>query len=75
MTVGRVESKWTDINSPLGSNAVFDIETRVGVTLFNLTHKGSFEVAGSIFGTGKTQAIAHEDQVSSIVADRTVQVS
>ncbi|KAF4034771.1 hypothetical protein GN244_ATG13223 [Phytophthora infestans] len=57
-------SKWTDINSPLGSNAVFDIETRVGVTLFNLTHKGSYEVAGSIFGTGKTQAIAHEDQLT-----------
>ncbi|KAE9083165.1 hypothetical protein PF007_g22007, partial [Phytophthora fragariae] len=45
--VGRIEAKWTDINLPLGSNAVFDIETRVGVTLFYLTHEGSYQVAGS----------------------------
>ncbi|KAF4039372.1 hypothetical protein GN244_ATG08506 [Phytophthora infestans] len=33
MTVGRIESKWTDINSPLGSSAVFDIKTCVSVAL------------------------------------------
>ncbi|KAE9044619.1 hypothetical protein PR002_g2688 [Phytophthora rubi] len=65
--VGRSEAKWTDINSPLGSNAVFDIETRVGVTLFYLTHEGSYQVAGSFFGASKAQAIAHMDQVVEVL--------
>ncbi|KAE8884032.1 hypothetical protein PF003_g31889 [Phytophthora fragariae] len=65
--VGRIEAKWTDINLPLGSNAVFDIETRVGVTLFYLTHEGSYQVAGSFFGASKAQAIAHVDQVVAIL--------
>ncbi|KAE9252988.1 hypothetical protein PF004_g1695 [Phytophthora fragariae] len=65
--VGRSEAKWTDINSPLGSNAVFDIETRVGVTLFYLTHEGSYQVAGSFFGASKAQAIAHMDQVVAVL--------
>jgi len=64
--VGRVEAKWTSIHPPLGANADFDIETRVGVTMHYLTHEGSYQVAGSFFGVSKAQAIAHVDQVCFI---------
>ena len=65
--VGKVESRWTQVNRPLGRNTVFCIRDRVAVTLFYLTHSTGLDVAGALFGISKTRSSVYFRQVTARV--------
>jgi len=61
--VERIEERWLLVNKELDrARTVFDIETRVGVTLHFLTHEGSYRQSAQVFGTSKTQAYNYVKQ-------------
>jgi hypothetical protein len=64
--VSRVEERWLEVNRKLDPfRTVFDIGTRVAITMHFLTHE--FRQSAQTFGTSKTQAYEYVEQVLKVI--------
>ncbi|KAF0737409.1 hypothetical protein Ae201684P_006514 [Aphanomyces euteiches] len=67
LVVAKISNRWLLKNEPLHHNTIFDIEDRVAVTLYYVTHGDGFAVAGQIFGISSTRDHCYVSQVVAVI--------
>jgi hypothetical protein len=64
-----VSRRWREIHEDVAHNAVFGVRDRIAVTLYYLTHSGSFSETAQVFGMSKSTAVRFFKEITDILVD------